>query len=200
MKRTKALIITMTLFALMPVLCGSDTETTKLKDRIKRQQDMIERLKKEVIKEREKNKNLQNTVERLTIETGSQSSNLGNFEILKDNFDGLEVGKIAYIKDAKILQVIDKNNFRAEIKAGVRYEWQHRYDKRLEFDKAIPILKDVWITGIDASKLADDEKININVPFEIIGTKTYPTAIGGTQTVYQLAPVDWSKYKIIAFK
>ena len=54
----------------------------------------------------------------------------------------------------------------------------------------------VWISGVDTSKLTTgSEWLLGSRPFEIIGTKTYSTAVGSNRTVFdlQLLPIDPDK-------
>ncbi|HYG67620.1 MAG TPA: hypothetical protein VD838_08175 [Anaeromyxobacteraceae bacterium] len=46
-----------------------------------------------------------------------------------------------------------------------------------------------WVDGIDASGAADGGYLTLPQVFEVIGTKTYPTAIGGQATVLHARPV-----------
>jgi len=51
----------------------------------------------------------------------------------------------------------------------------------------------VWISGVDTSKLTTGSEWDlIDRPFEVVGTKTYSTAVGSNRTVFdlQLLPID----------
>ncbi len=51
----------------------------------------------------------------------------------------------------------------------------------------------VWVSGVSTAGLVDGKKVELPQVFRITGTKTYKTAIGGSNTVFVFSPVDMEK-------
>lgn len=66
-----------------------------------------------------------------------------------------------------------------EVQGGPMYSTTEKESKRQE----------VWITGLSTEGLVDGVEITRNVIFKITGTKTYPTAMGGSRTLFLLEPM-----------
>jgi len=57
-----------------------------------------------------------------------------------------------------------------------------------------PLDNPVWLTGISTVGMVDDHFVKDEPVLEVIGTKQYPTAIGGVKTVFLVRPFnieDW---------
>lgn len=94
----------------------------------------------------------------------------------------LTIGQIARFGDKnylKVFQIVDASNMIAEIKlpylAGS--VWTNKEAT-------------VWISGISTAGLTDGKRCSFKVVFEVCGTKTYATALGGSKTIFELRPSD----------
>jgi hypothetical protein len=74
-----------------------------------------------------------------------------------------------------VLQIIDSKTMRAELR-----------DPRVGTNKNI----NVMVRGLPTSGMVDNQAFACETVFEVTGTETYNTAIGGTQTVFVLKPLD----------
>jgi hypothetical protein len=52
----------------------------------------------------------------------------------------------------------------------------------------------VLVEGISTRGLVDDKPIELNDVFEVVGTETYQTVIGGSKTVFVIRPLDLAPY------
>jgi hypothetical protein len=75
----------------------------------------------------------------------------------------------------RVSQIIDTKTMRAEL-----------VDPRVGVNKRI----NVMVRGMSTSGMVDDQTFACDTVFEVTGTETYNTAIGGTQTVFVLKPLD----------
>jgi len=50
--------------------------------------------------------------------------------------------------------------------------------------------KDLWIQGIDTSGFLDDKLYELPGLFQVVGTRTYNTAIGSVRTILEIRPFD----------
>jgi hypothetical protein len=75
----------------------------------------------------------------------------------------------------RVSQIIDAKTMRAEL-----------VDPRVGVNKRI----NVMVRGMSTSGMVDDQTFACDTVFEVTGTETYNTAIGGTQTVFVLKPLD----------
>lgn len=91
----------------------------------------------------------------------------------------LSVGDIGDPSEATLSQISGKADALCKIKWRVVV-----YGKP---PKVVDAEASVWLTGLSTEDLADGDRISLPV-LEVIGTKMYPTAIGGTKTVYLVAP------------
>jgi hypothetical protein len=89
----------------------------------------------------------------------------------------MEVGDFGVFFGNKIyvLQIIDSKTMRAELR-----------DPRVGINKNI----NVMVRDLPTSGMVDDQAFACETVFEVTGTETYNTAIGGTQTVFVLKPLD----------
>ena len=53
---------------------------------------------------------------------------------------------------------------------------------------------DFWVKGVLTKDIVDGETLTIPGVFEITGTRTYETVLGGSKTVFVLEPVDLTPY------
>jgi len=102
-------------------------------------------------------------------------------------FFPLSVGQIVYFDvDDKInvVQVVDSNNMIVELLI-------REVRKYPNYTVLEPVKQMAWIQNYKTTNIVDEKKIipPPNLLFKIIGTKTYETAIGGTQTVFLLEPI-----------
>lgn len=78
-------------------------------------------------------------------------------------------------KKIHILQIIDEKTMRAELR-----------DPRIEVNRNIRVM----VKNFSTSGMVDDQTVDCDTVFEVTGTETYQTAVGGTQTVFVLKPLD----------
>jgi hypothetical protein len=89
----------------------------------------------------------------------------------------MEVGDfgVFFGNKIRVSQIIDAKTMRAEL-----------VDPRVGVNKRI----NVMVRGMSTSGMVDDQTFACETVFEVTGTETYNTAIGGTQTVFVLKPLD----------
>ena len=120
-----------------------------------------------------------------------------------------QTGQIGTLPGMEILQVVDTENVLVSI---IRYEQLggrsrvvgpiapaqlHRIiQSRLNNPqtKTKVLGKALWLSGIDTNGLADGEPLGLTTTFIVSGTKTYNTAIGGSNTTFVLKPIDLQPY------
>jgi len=134
---------------------------------------------------------LEDRVDRLTRKVAAMEEQLNpSLKVKKEGKahrvkSPLEVGQIVYFDnniELEITQIIDQANMITDIiidKMCVDYLGRS-LEKRVS----------VWVKGFDTTGLVDGKRLKIdnNVLFKVAGTKTYDTAIGGTNTVFVLEP------------
>ena len=110
-----------------------------------------------------------------TIDKKLEETTLTNFEpvILLDELEVGKIGKLEYpsnvvgttlgVIEAEVLQILSESDMRVRV-----------------FGQTI------WVTEYNTSGLVTDKSINLKGFFEIIGTKTYESALGGSNTVFVL--------------
>jgi hypothetical protein len=110
-----------------------------------------------------------------TIDEKLEDTTLANFEpvILLDELEVGKIGKLEYpnyvvgttpsVINANVLQIFSESDMLVRV-----------------FGQTI------WITRYSTSGLVTDKSINLKGFFEIIGTKTYESALGGSNTVFVL--------------
>ena len=50
--------------------------------------------------------------------------------------------------------------------------------------------QNVWVRGIPTTGLVDGKRVSLDRVFEVTGMKRYPTAIGGSTTVFVIEPFE----------
>ena len=108
----------------------------------------------------------------------------------------------------KVLQVFDEKTFRAEIYTEGLESRQISIDalSRMPPAKADDYIKHpppptkvsksktVFIVGIPTDNIADGDMLTCSNSFNVTGTKSYETRLGGTKTLYVLEPITVAKH------
>lgn len=173
------------------VCLASDPNVVELQKTIERQNQMIERLKKDLLEQKRENENLQKKYDELSKKYKSLEKTvpLKTKNDTDQDFNGLEIGKTAIVSSAKIITIVDSNNFIAKIIAETGKEWLST-GRGTGFYRNSAIYKEVWIQGISTNDKVDEQTITLNKRMKIVSTKTYDTTDGGTRTVFLLKPVE----------
>jgi hypothetical protein len=83
-------------------------------------------------------------------------------------FGSPSVGEKGFlIYPVRVVQVIDANSMTCKVKGDL-----------------------CWVDGISTAGITDDSLADLDGAFEVVGTKSYTTAIGGSNTVWQLSPTN----------
>ena len=197
----KKLIISVLLVVAVSVAFAADTTATKEDTKqlnaeiqklqaiissqektISRARKSVERLKKQLADQEKENRRLRALCNKAGVDTNPNSPNKKRNDIAGSFKLPLKVGQVAYLgKDNrfKITQIIDEKNMLADF-YGKGYPGYWR--------GGLANPKTIWLKGTDTSNHVDGSKIKIVIPLKITGTKTYPTAMGSTNTVFVLEP------------
>jgi hypothetical protein len=96
--------------------------------------------------------------------------------LTNENFiKSFEIGSIGHLDKIRVLQIVDNNNMIAEI-SPAGHESQNNYQH-------------IWICGIETTKFADNQEININCNFKILDTQKFKNSFAEMVTLFKLEPV-----------
>jgi len=90
----------------------------------------------------------------------------------------------------EILQVVDAKNMIITTRTGIAVDIANYAVANKELS--------IWVTGTFTEGLTDGEFVHLKKIFEVIGTRRYRTAIGGTKTIVEISPFPIQD--VIAFR
>jgi len=183
----KKLMILSCLIIILTILVSDSISSKKpsFRDRLEDCENRIEKLENRISKLEQKNQ----------IKSDIQYQG----EIAECFTKPLELGKVAYAGKENLIyieQVIDSSNMIAKLVFYKIPIYAKRNPESRLLTMPPPIIRYdsvdtiVWIKGYNTEGLVDGKRFKPLYPFKVTNTKTYETAIGGSNTVFVLEPVS----------
>jgi hypothetical protein len=110
--------------------------------------------------------------------------------------DRLGVGSIGFVPRVEIVQVIDDNSARVNLRWFMPERWKVSGPRGEEFYKlGEQTLENVILRHVPTAGLVDDADYTLGRVLEITGTERYTTVTDASKTVFVLRPINVDRYR-----
>jgi hypothetical protein len=219
-KKSFILVVTFAvyLFGLQTSLWGQEsndiaelkTIITNLEKRIEQKDQLLEKIKKDLLSERTEKERLVTLCREagINFEKNTESPIEADYQVCQtpikpgvisgsippslSGFTKIEIDALDWVDTLRIQRIIDTNNAIVEIVL-------HNDDGTVGIGSGISTTipcQTVWLKGVQTNGFADDTRQTINHYFAVTGTKTYQTAMGSQKTLYVIEPVILSPKRL----